>query len=598
MLTLAQNRHLSLKDKENGVVYTPPALAEFVARKAIGFLLKDLRSISSTSVQLSNRIKNLKIIDPACGEGELLTSAWNALLSEGVASGLNATDILHGVDIDSNSVAKTAVNIKKLDNCFSRSFKLMATNALLPRISGTNQTGWSSMLKAMDVKEGFDLLIANPPWGASTASYEKELSESAFTLNKGQYDTSDLFVELSLSLVKKDGYLAFIIPDSIFGFEHIEMRRMLLERTEIKFIGRMGEKIFDGVNRACVVLICKNTEPKSNSRVECMRLNPALRRSILNGDSTYFEADKLLTHIVKQSRFSSGKNLLFDIDTKEAEMRILEKVLNPGKTIGQYLSSSRGVELSKTGKVCKCYTCGFWMPLPNSDMTRCVHCSATIDLSRAETNKIISKTRFKGSKPILVGESVRRYSISSRYWISVDNEGINYKNISLYYEPKILVRKTGVGITATIDYSSALTNQVVYMFKPRAGQQTQVPIEFILAVMNSRAMYYYLLKQYGETEWRSHPYLTQSQIADLPLPEIEGVKAKASQKQIVNLLKPYLEKDKAIPKEVDALVEALIASMFGLTKKDYEVLYKTLNSTQGLVPVKALSEVTISDIFK
>ncbi len=592
---LTQKKLLSVKDKENGVVYTPPALAEFVAKKVVGLLLNDR---STTATKVASRVKNLKIIDPACGEGELLTATWNALASEGVAEYLNAADTLHGVDLDPSSVAKTAVNIKRMGGTPTKRVKLIATNALLPQVPGAKEVGWESMLKVMDAKEGFDLLIANPPWGASTASYEKELSESNFTLNKGQYDTSDLFVELSLSLVKKDGYLAFIIPDSLFGLEHIEMRKMLLNKTEIKFIGRMGEKIFDGVNRACVVLICKNTEPKSSSVVECMRLNPTLRKSILSGDSTYFEADRLLTHTVKQSRFSSGKKFLFDIDTKEAEMQILEKVLKSGKTIGQYLSSSRGVELSKTGKVCKCDACGFWMPLPNSDMTRCAHCSATIDLSRSETSKIISKTWFKGSKPILVGESVRRYSISSRYWISVDNEGINYKNISLYYEPKILVRKTGVGITATIDYSSALTNQVVYMFKPRAGQQTQIPIEFILAVMNSRAMYYYLLKQYGETEWRSHPYLTQSQIADLPLPEVEGEKAKAAQKQIVSLLKPYLQKDKAIPKEVDASVEALIAAMFGLTKKDYGVLYKTLNSTQGLVPVKALSDVVISDIFK
>lgn len=591
MSVLAPKKLLSVHDKQNGVVYTPIAFASYVAEKVVRLALKDLRSQGLKTSELNARIKKLKVIDPACGEGELLTSTWGALVKEGLSKQLVPGDVLCGIDLDKKSVSKTLENIKKL-SATSRDSNVLAENALLPL------GGWNSLLKSFNAKEGFDLLIANPPWGASTASYEAELSRSKFTLNKGQYDTSDLFVELALSIVKKDGYLAFIIPDSIFGSEHIELRKLLLERTEIKFIGRMGEKIFEGVNRACIVLICKNTQPKTTARVECMRLNPLLRKAILNGESTFIEAEKILSHTVMQSRFSSNKKLLFDIDTKEEEMQILEKILGSGKTIGEYVSSSRGVELSKTGKVCRCEACGFWMPLPNSDMTECAHCSASIDLSRAETTSIISKTRFKGSKPILVGESVRRYSISSRYWISVNNEGINYKNISLYYEPKILVRKTGVGITATIDYSSALTNQVVYMFKSRAGQQVPVPIEFILAVMNSRAMFYYLLKQYGETEWRSHPYLTQSQIADLPLPEVESAKAQDSQKKIVGLLKPYLEKDQAIPKDVDASVEALIASMFGLSKKDYVVLYKTLSSTQGLIPVKALSDVAISDIFK
>lgn len=594
MTVLTQKKlTLSVNDKQNGVVYTPPALALYVAKKLVRFTLDDFKSIGLNTAQILERVRKLKIVDPACGEGELLTATWNALVAEGFSSRVNANEVLYGIDIDSEAVLKASENIEVVDSLSARSStrhsNLLTANALLK---------WRTAMDYFNIKNGFDALIANPPWGASTVSYDKELVASNFTLNKGQYDTSDLFVELALSLVKQDGYFAFIIPDSLFGFEHREMRKMLLERTQIKFIGRMGEKIFDGVNRACVVLICKNTKPDSNSRVTCMRLNPSLRKDILSGDKTYLHAEKLLTHTVRQSRFIKNAELLFDIDTKEAEMQILDKVLASGEIMGEYLSSSRGVELSKTGKVCKCNACGFWMPLPNSDMTQCSHCSALISLTHAETTSIISKTRFKGSKPILVGESVRRYSISSQYWISVDNKGINYKNISLYYEPKILVRKTGVGITATIDYSRALTNQVVYMFRSRAGQLSPVPIEFILAVMNSRAIYYYLLKKYGETEWRSHPYLTQSQIAALPLPEIKSEVAKKSQKKIVSLLKPYLEKHQPIPKSVDASVESLIASMFGLSRPDYEILYKTLSTTQGLIPVKALSAVSISDIFK
>lgn len=597
MSVTTQIRALNISKKENGVVYTPTPLAEYLAQKVVELFLSDLSGSAKTT-----KIRNLKIIDPACGEGELLTAAWRSLIKqthESVHTSLDAKSILCGVDLDDQSIKKTREKIDELQQGSTKSsYNLISTNALVPNDRKQNISSWVSLKKRYVAEQGFDILIANPPWGANMASYEDKLTGANFTLNKGQYDSSDLFVELAMSLVKQNGYFAFIIPDSLFAFERKNLRKLLLENSEIKFIGRLGEKIFEGVNRACVVLICKNTRPSKDNLVNCLRLNIESRKSILNGNSSYFDAEKKLAHTIKQSRFSSDSELLFDIDTKEAEIQVLNKISSAGELIGSYVTSARGVELSKTGKIYKCSTCEQWAPLPNTDSSKCMHCGVLINLKNAQTATIISKKKFKGSKPILVGESVRRYSISSRLWISTDNKGINYKSISLYYEPKILVRKTGVGITATIDYSNSLTNQVVYMFKPRTDAKYPVPIEFILAVMNSRAIYYYLLKKYGETEWRSHPYLTQSQVLNLPLPDTFSKEAKSAQKKIVSLLKPYLEKQLSIPKNIDAQTEFLVASMFGLSKNDYELIYKTITSTQGLIPVRELSVVGVNEIFE
>ena len=57
------------------------------------------------------------------------------------------------------------------------------------------------------------------------------------------------------------------------------------------------------------------------------------------------------------------------------------------------------------------------------------------------------------------------------------------------------------------------------LFRPKPNaKHVCPPLEFMLAVLNSRAMYYFLAKKHGETEWRSHPYLTQKQVLDLPMP--------------------------------------------------------------------------------
>lgn len=589
-MPLTQKRDVNFK-AEFGVVYTPASLSQFVADKVMGYFLEDL--------SVHKRAKKLKIIDPACGEGELLLASWKSLVELNPKFSGSPEEVLCGIDVDKYAIDTTKRNISSLGLSDAGEIKVIKTNALFPENTSSNISDWDAIKEKFGAYEGFDVLIANPPWGADMTKYAEQLRSSDYKLRKGQFDSSDLFVELALRIVKEDGYFAFIIPDSLFSHERKALRRMLAEESEIKYIARLGEKIFEGINRACTVVICRKKVPDIDNQVTCMRLNNKMRKLILNNQMSFADADEALNHQVPQKRFSDDKDFVFDIETREEDKKVLDKIISSGKVIGDYVFSSRGVELSKTGKVYKCKKCEHWNPYPNVKVPKCNHCGEKADMLTVEKQSIVSKQKHKGYKPLLVGESIRRYSISSQYWISVNNEGINYKNISIYYEPKIIVRKTGVGITASIDYSNSLTNQVVYMFRPRVDTDLEpVPIELILAIMNSRATYYYLLKRFGESEWRSHPYLTQSQILNLPLPNLLEEKYKSVGEKIVSKVKPYLEKGKEIPKKVDAEVERLVAELFELSRGDYEVVYSTLAGVENLIPVKALTEVKVEDIFR
>ena len=305
----------------------------------------------------------------------------------------------------------------------------------------------------------------------------------------------------------------------------------------------------------------------------------------------------MFVHQVPQNRFSKNKDLLFDIDLKEDEQQVVDTIRNTDNTLIDYLISARGVELSKYGKVCICNACRMWLPYPNKDNPKCPHCGTFIE--NANSVSIVSRLPVDGYEPILVGENIKRYIVDSNYWIAVDKKGINYKSQALYSGPKIVVRKTGVGLSAAIDYKNLLTNQVVYMFKLRAQENNVIPIEFFLALMNSRAIYYYLVKSHGETEWRSHPYLTQKQILDLPLPK-GNVTTGQRLSAILNIrdsVKPYLRRGMELPQKIDALVERRLAYLYGLRRKHYEIIYSTINEVEELLPIKALKKIKISDIF-
>jgi len=592
----------SLDIRRNGAVYTPTLLAQFVAKKMIGYFLDDCAKRQNNKKMIPSFIKKLRILDPACGAGELLFAAADAL-RVGVMNKFNTelpfdtdfVETLCGMDFDKNALDELN---GRLDGYFSRkesdrySKNLIHANALFPFAKLTPAESWQKIKNAVGATKGFDLVIANPPWGADKSSYNERLREGYYDLFRGQCDTSDLFIELILAITKPSGYFALIIPDSLFNGGREPLRKLLLEQSEIKFIGRMGEKIFPRINRGCAVVICKKCKPQLCTSVECLRLLPAWRKKILQGECSYEDVVRLFSHKVPQTRFQNNAEHLFDIDLRRKEIGILKKISEGGK-LRDLVTASRGIELSKTGQVCSCLKCQKWMPMPSLEDPNCLHCGNP--LGHMKPVSIISHSKQKGYRRMLAGESFSRYSTDSVLWIDPQKKGINYKSDGLYKPPKILVRKTGVSITATIDYSNAMTNQVVYMLQPLEDKKS-FPLEVVLGLLNSRVIAYFLLKKFGEVEWRSHPYLTQEQILNLPIPTKLEEQKKHIQ-YICRILRPLLKTNKPVTMGIEARIERHIAALYGLVEEDYHVMYKAFESVEDLLPFRKLKVLNVCDIF-
>lgn len=594
--------------KLNGIVYTPSKLANFVAKKVIGYYFHN--HLKRTEDTKTAKIHNLRILDPACGNGELLIAMWKQLNLISVNREYNSLEMKHlnpisvlcGIDMDNKAARVAKLRINELSNTTSNKVlksRILNTNALFPFDYKDTMKGWLRIFKLFNAPKGFDILIANPPWGADTSSYRNKLSSKHFSLFKRQFDTSDLFIELALKIVKPEGYFAFIIPDSLFSLERADLRRLILDNTTIRFIGRFGEKLFENINRACAIIICQNKSRKSKIRTECLRLTHEARRKILENSMSFEKANRLLNHKVLQERFEHNPGYRFDIDISVKEEKTIRKFNSLFSKFGDFLQSSRGVELSKNGMIYKCYNCNLWMPLPKVIKKRCPHCKEEILIDFSKSECIVSNEFQKEYHPFLVGESIRRYFIDSKLWIDTNKKGIKYKDHSLYESPKLLVRKTGVGILAAMDYSHNYTNQVVYILRQRENIEHSFPLELFLGIINSRAMYYYLVKNHGETEWRSHPYLTQTQLLNLPIPRMDILINRESEtvNQIVKTVKKFSTKNKEISIEADAIVESFVAKLYNLEKNDYELVYSTLSSVEELLPIRVLKRIKIEDIF-
>jgi tRNA1(Val) A37 N6-methylase TrmN6 len=564
---------------KNGAVYTPGKLAQYLAQKTVQYM-----SMESTFQQT----KQVSVIDNAVGDGELLKAIAIELQKNKQIERM----ILCGVDIDHKALETSRQRLETLRQITN--LVLVNTNSLCPFDTELLQ-GWKRIFEEASVTDGFDCLIDNPPWGADISEYKDKIKPEYFTVMQGQYDSYELFIELALRVVRKGGYFAFITPDSILNHGKSSIRK-LLESTEIKYIARLGEKIFPRINRACTLIICKNTLPSSANSVDCFRLTKKDRRMILEGSMSFLEAELKSAHKVLQKRFASNQFNQFDIDLRESEATVLQKLRNGNGTLADALSSYRGVELSSSGMICKCPNCSTWAPLSRAFSVKCQKCGNKYNPQLAEETTIVFTEPVPNSVPLITGSDLKRYVGTPTKWITTDKKGINYKCKSLYEAPKILVRKTGVGLTATLDYSSSYTTQVVYIFRTKSA--TCPDLEFFIALINSRAYYFYLAKSFGELEWRSHPYLTQSQILSLPLPNLNSEHNKDTIQGIVSLLRPALKDGKKPSREIDLKLELLIGKLFSLTKNDYKIIFNAIEESDELLPILDLKSISIDDFLK
>ena len=99
---------------------------------------------------------------------------------------------------------------------------------------------WFSDVFNRDDKEGFDIVIANPPYGAKLTTEQKDLfkrkyitAQSIKGVQKGSLDTYTLFIELGLNLLRKDGAMTMIVPISLTSSDALSgVHRLFFENCD------------------------------------------------------------------------------------------------------------------------------------------------------------------------------------------------------------------------------------------------------------------------------------------------------------------------------------------------------------------------------
>jgi type I restriction enzyme M protein len=205
-----------LKDLQSagnaGEFYTPRAVTDFMA-------------------EVIKPVLGEKIGDFACGTGGFLVSALNALDKQ-------VENSLENRKIYNNSVY--GIEKKSLPHM------LCVTNMLLHDIDDPNILHGNALetdYKELRKMEHFDVIIMNPPYGGS----EKDSVKVNFPTELRSSETADLFMNVIMFRLKKNGRCAVIIPDGfLFGTDNakVNIKKKLFSEFNLHTVVRLPHSVF------------------------------------------------------------------------------------------------------------------------------------------------------------------------------------------------------------------------------------------------------------------------------------------------------------------------------------------------------------------
>lgn len=356
--------------KEEGIYYTHDYITDYICRNTIipylsksgdSSTVKDLiGEYWGTQIRdLDEKVKNIKIIDPACGSGAFLNRAADVLLEiqEAIHSQLYANDKtldrhfdsvekrstilldnIYGVDLNEESTeitklalflnifkkAKEPVKLPKIDS------NIKCGNSLIDDkdVVGDSAFNWKKNFKDILDSGGFDIVIGNPPYIDSEEMVkkipdEREFISKKYKTAKGNWDIYIPFYELAYQICKEKGFISFITPNKWLSINYGKALRKMIGKQLIKVCDCSRVKVFEDADNTTVIAFIK--KEIENDIVENYYLAENLK---------YLKAASVPISILLQTDnwgllFSNNLDILLKINETETKIYDVGSVENP-----------------------------------------------------------------------------------------------------------------------------------------------------------------------------------------------------------------------------------------------------------------------------
>ena len=507
------------KRKKDGIFYTPQYITKYIVENSIKNWLDDKRKelgeddlpklnekdyifdIAKKNYtknyrkhiefwqQYKEAVRNIKIIDPACGSGAFLITAfefllnYNKYLDDKIFDLVGTSDLfsdrtkkilqnnIFGVDLNKESVEITKLSLwlktaDKNKTLASLENNIKCGNSLIddPEIAGNLAFNWEKEFPEIFANGGFDIVVGNPPYVLCQPSNTNEKTlkfYNNFEVSSYKIDLYHLFFEKGIILSKNNGYISFITPNTyLVNKYNLKLREFILRNTQIKEIINYKNIVFEDANV------------------------------------------DVSTIILKKSKYTD-ENVKILLSSKNENKIVLEKQQNDWLKDDEKIFNLR-----------KEFPINFSNCISLKEIAKTYFGIQAFD----KKSSISQKKENEKYLPMIDGANVFRYQFSkyNQYFNFIDDNIKSGGDYKVYEKERIVIRQ--IGKTPIIGYCEAniLTSNTIYNI---FSITDKFNLKYIFTLLNSK-----LLKKYWEYKYNDNknlfPKIKGYQLDDLPLVNI------------------------------------------------------------------------------
>ena len=536
------------KRKKDGIFYTPKYITKYIVENSIKNWLDDKRKelgedklpeltekdfeIKYSSKKSNERIysknykkhiefwtkyreavKNIKIVDPACGSGAFLITAfeyllnYNNYLNDKIFDLTGTKDLfsdttkeilqnnIFGVDLNKESVEITKLSLwlktaNKNKTLATLENNIKCGNSLIDdvEIAGELAFDWEKEFPQVFKNGGFDVVVGNPPYVFARDNFneiEKNYYIKNYVSSKYQINTYILFMEKSFKLLKNKGYASMIVPNSwLMMYSGKGIREYILENIKLLEIVNLAGHSFENVNVETVIYFGYKEKGEFVTRV------------LLNKGKEF-----IYSHSKNSISFINEEEKLFKVFSDEYSEEINKKIFKNSTTLDEIVEIKAGLQAYEKGK---------GMPKQTEEDVKNRPYDYTYKFDE-ETYKYLE------------GNNVGRYSINwSGQYLKYGENLAAPRSVELFNGKKIIIREITGAFPKNI--ISTYTEEFYLYNRSNIGiiekESKKIDLKYILVVLNSTLMSYYFMKNTAKSVRKLFPKIILNDLRKFPFKEI------------------------------------------------------------------------------